>query len=1000
MDATEGNQNLSVERDTEEQHHEEAQEVVHDQEEDHPADGDLVETSGQEIRQEEHVNEGHVQQGLHHHEEEDDDEEEEDGEEEVKDQDEGNISSQHDIVGSYRNGTGPDRGHGSAIEGDTTQGVGNSTTAYNADISGFEGANQESELTSSLLRGQNAEGHSAIQEGGEVIEEGGPDREINIETIIDEIIQQCNEQMSKWQDPFFKPDDTSLFINAEKQPEYAKDGVCSRWVRPEEISENPKLYIDGAKPGDIKQGTLGDCWLLGAFCTLSTRGDLLENLFVETEYMESHGFIVCQFFKNGEWKQVVIDTLLPYSDDSNTLLYGRCADKNEFWVPLLEKAYAKLHGSYEILNGGSMTEALVDLTGGASEKYNLRDPDTTKMIENGEIWSMLKKNHQLGYLLGCANSQKNDKGEAEEAMGDKGILANHAYGIMDTRDIDGLQLIRIRNPWGMGEWKGAFADEDEEWDKHRALRERLDYEFKDDGTWWMTFQDWCENYNKFYICKVFPDTWEQYSIDSQWKGKTAGGACPVIIDEDEGTGARIQMDSDDKWFNNPQFRITVHKTTKVLISLMQADKKLTGKPYIPSNFLVLKNKDRKTRIWEKEEEDLVMEAADGLQRFAQREITKMGVLKPSEKNKPAHYIIIPNTNTENKREEERPFWLRVFASEDIDVVELPETVENTIMSEWTPETSGGRRLHKNGSDNSLWCRNPQFFLNLTKPTHLKIILRKSGNFKKTKGIPIGMTICRAPNTSQENQLKNRNLPKRTLNKIAQQTLSKLAAPKLEVLERKLQVKPREWVVESSYFSDEVAATYFFWQPAQGPYLIVPSCNDEATQAHFTLSVYSNHSVEFVKLEDSRNAVKSGSWTDESSGGSHLYDQPYETKNPTWTNNPKYLLVLKTNEYTRVKFTLSRPEKAWNKKIAKDSVGCMIGFYIMEKVEGQIHQKHIINNVNFMPVNELEEVLEFENPNPDGYVIMPATYDAKKIGPYIISVSTDVDFSFDLMGEIF
>ena len=49
----------------------------------------------------------------------------------------------------------------------------------------------------------------------------------------------------------------------------------------------------------------------------------------------------------------------------------------------MEKAYAKLHGCYEILNGGSMAEALVDLTGGASDKYNLRAPETAETIESG-----------------------------------------------------------------------------------------------------------------------------------------------------------------------------------------------------------------------------------------------------------------------------------------------------------------------------------------------------------------------------------------------------------------------------------------------------------------------------------------------------------------------------------------------------------------------------------------------------------------------------------------
>jgi hypothetical protein len=70
----------------------------------------------------------------------------------------------------------------------------------------------------------------------------------------------------------------------------------------------------------------------------------------------------------------------------------------------MEKAYAKLHGNYEILNGGSMAEALVDLTGGCSEKYNLRAPETAEIIETGQFWKDLKKYHQQGYLIGCANA--------------------------------------------------------------------------------------------------------------------------------------------------------------------------------------------------------------------------------------------------------------------------------------------------------------------------------------------------------------------------------------------------------------------------------------------------------------------------------------------------------------------------------------------------------------------------------------------------------------------
>jgi hypothetical protein len=81
---------------------------------------------------------------------------------------------------------------------------------------------------------------------------------------------------------------------------------------------------------------------------------------------------------------VIVDTRIPYNSQSKTPLYGHCQEQsNEFWVPLMEKAYAKLHGTYEMLNGGQMGEALVDLTGGVSEKFHFRSPETTEAIEDG-----------------------------------------------------------------------------------------------------------------------------------------------------------------------------------------------------------------------------------------------------------------------------------------------------------------------------------------------------------------------------------------------------------------------------------------------------------------------------------------------------------------------------------------------------------------------------------------------------------------------------------------
>jgi hypothetical protein len=120
----------------------------------------------------------------------------------------------------------------------------------------------------------------------------------------------------------------------------------------------------------------------------------------------------------------------------------------------------------------------------------------------------------------------------------------------------------------------------------------------------------------------------------------------------------------------------VTKKTTLIISLMQEDEKVSKRDYIPVNFIVVRVKSKRDRLWEISKSDIVLEASTGLQRFAQREITKTCTLLPEHEKKPVHYMIIPNTeNSANKKEEERPFFLRVFASDPIDLRQLPSTIE-------------------------------------------------------------------------------------------------------------------------------------------------------------------------------------------------------------------------------------------------------------------------------------------------------------------------------------
>jgi len=78
-----------------------------------------------------------------------------------------------------------------------------------------------------------------------------------------------------------------------EKPEYASDTIVE-WKRPEEICpppDEPVMCRDGATSGDVKQGAIGNCWLMGAFLILGTRPQLLKNLIVEGRYIKE-GFAV------------------------------------------------------------------------------------------------------------------------------------------------------------------------------------------------------------------------------------------------------------------------------------------------------------------------------------------------------------------------------------------------------------------------------------------------------------------------------------------------------------------------------------------------------------------------------------------------------------------------------------------------------------------------------------------------------------------------------------
>ena len=87
----------------------------------------------------------------------------------------------------------------------------------------------------------------------------------------------CLRNQHLFVDPMFPPTNESLFINTSCSIDQNTQNQIV-WKRPGQISSNPKFFVDGASRFDIKQGELGDCWLLAAMANLTLHNKLFENV--------------------------------------------------------------------------------------------------------------------------------------------------------------------------------------------------------------------------------------------------------------------------------------------------------------------------------------------------------------------------------------------------------------------------------------------------------------------------------------------------------------------------------------------------------------------------------------------------------------------------------------------------------------------------------------------------------------------------------------------------
>lgn len=179
------------------------------------------------------------------------------------------------------------------------------------------------------------------------------------------------------------------------------------------------------------------------------------------------------FYVNGIVQYVILDDYLPTLYDKPVFVHSK--QDGELWPCLLEKAWAKLHGTYARVESGQPSDAATHILGVPSKSY-----DHTR--EKDKIWQKIHEAFQRKFLI-ITTSDTTENREMH------GIIQNHGYQLNNLYSVKNPDecLVQLRNPWGSNSYSGDWCNTSNKWTP--ALKKQVNFEqtAEDAGLCYMPF---------------------------------------------------------------------------------------------------------------------------------------------------------------------------------------------------------------------------------------------------------------------------------------------------------------------------------------------------------------------------------------------------------------------------------------------------------------------------------------------------------------------------------
>ena len=246
------------------------------------------------------------------------------------------------------------------------------------------------------------------------------------------------KSLRKWEDNSFKSD-TALGKKLSKK---------IKWSTPDE-TKNYFIIRNEPKIQNIQQSKyINDCFFLAALGSLCNKNkennNIIKDLFHITNKTKEHAYGI-YFYINGKRTLILLDDYLAY-DNKNNLYFSSSYDKEELWVSLIEKAFAKVKGGYNNLDRGFSKEAFEYLTGAYTKQIK------KNRIDRDSLWERLKESKDYPMCAGTDITF--------DFFSNLNLKDQHEYTITNVFEENGRK-VTLRDPYGSKKIHKSGAKTDE-----------------------------------------------------------------------------------------------------------------------------------------------------------------------------------------------------------------------------------------------------------------------------------------------------------------------------------------------------------------------------------------------------------------------------------------------------------------------------------------------------------------------------------------------------------